>query len=105
MGSKLAACFLLVTALAFPAPAGAGGMAVHEFRVRGMTCALCAKAIEKALRDVEGVHEVRVDRHAERVRVVARAGVPADLLEAAIEGAGSYRAEPLPPPPAPEAPR
>ena len=82
---------------ALPAPAGtpAAEAAVHEFRVEGMTCALCARAIEKALQGVEGVKEVGVDRDAERVRVVADAGLSEDALVAAIEAAGSYRVQPI----------
>ncbi len=93
----LLVAFAVVTCLAPPAPAdpGAPEGAVHEFRVRGMTCALCARGIEKALRGVDGVLEVRVDRDAERVRVVARAEVPEDVLVAAIERAGAYEAEPV----------
>ncbi|MEE8508647.1 MAG: heavy metal-associated domain-containing protein [Myxococcota bacterium] len=63
------------------------------FQVEGMTCGLCAKAIEKALRDVEGVRQVDVDRKTERVTVVADTGLTFDRLEQAIESAGSYEAE------------
>ncbi len=65
------------------------------FRVEGMTCALCGKAIEKALRGVEGVRSVAVDRSAERVTVIADAAVPPQRIEQMIESAGSYEAEPL----------
>lgn len=99
----------LVLGLALvPPPVGAARAAepaVHDFRVRGMTCALCARAIEKALRRVEGVEEVAVDRDAERVRVVADSALPAEVLEAAIEGAGAYEAEPVDGPSRDEAPR
>ncbi len=71
--------------------------ATREFHVSGMTCGLCARAIEKGLREVDGVREVEVDRDAERVRVVASRGVTAATLEAAIEGAGAYEAEPVEP--------
>ena len=69
--------------------------ATREFHVSGMTCGLCARAIEKGLREVDGVREVQVDRQAERVRVVARRTISAATLEAAIEGAGAYEAEPV----------
>ncbi|MEX2206468.1 MAG: heavy metal-associated domain-containing protein [Myxococcota bacterium] len=63
------------------------------FRVGGMACALCGKAIEKTLRQVEGVRSVAVDQKAERVTVVANADVSTERLEQAIESAGSYKAE------------
>jgi copper chaperone CopZ len=86
---------LVAVALLFAGPVRAGepSTAAHEFHVTGMTCALCAKAIEKGLRSVDGVHEVRIDREAERVRVTASNHVSRGALEAAIEGAGSYRAD------------
>jgi mercuric ion binding protein len=63
------------------------------FHVEGMTCGLCAKSIDKALRGVDGVRSVEVDREAERVTVVADATLPDDRLEQAIEAAGRYEAE------------
>lgn len=86
----LAAMILL---LAGPVPADEASSAAHEFRVTGMTCGLCAKAIEKGLRGVDGVRDVQIDRDAERVRVVASSSLSASVLEAAIEDAGSYEAD------------
>jgi Cu+-exporting ATPase len=63
------------------------------FRVEGMTCALCAKAIEKTLREIEGVRSVQVDREAEEVAVVAEGDLAFDRIEQAIERAGPYQAE------------
>jgi Cu+-exporting ATPase len=63
------------------------------FRVEGMTCALCGKAIDKSLRQVEGVRRVAIDQEAERVTIVADAAVPTERLEQGIESAGSYKAE------------
>jgi copper chaperone CopZ len=70
-----------------------GAQRTSVFRVEGMTCALCSKAIDKALRDVGGVRSVQVDRKAEQVTVVADAALTPDRLEQSIEGAGPYRAE------------
>ncbi len=78
-----------------------GGIALAEsgpdrtsvFHVEGMTCGLCAKAIHKALGDVEGVRSVEIDRKAERVTVVADAELSGDRLEQTIESAGRYEAE------------
>lgn len=82
----------VVLALAGPVHAGEPAEAAHEFHVTGMTCSLCAKAIEKGLRGVDGMRDVQIDRKAERVRVIASNGLSPGLLEAAIEGAGSYEA-------------
>lgn len=80
-------------ALAGPVRADEPAEAAHEFRVTGMTCGLCAKAIEKGLRGVEGVRDVQIDRKAERVQVIAAGDLSPDVLEAAIEEAGSYEAD------------
>lgn len=86
----LAAVALL---LAAPIQADEPSAAAHEFHVSGMTCGLCAKAIEKGLRGVDGVRDVQIDRKAERVRVVASQDLSASALEAAIEGSGAYEAD------------
>lgn len=87
-----ALAMLLAAPLGAEEPAGT----VHEFQVTGMACGLCAKAVEKELRGVDGVRDVTIDRQTERVRVIASRDLSDDVLEAAIEGAGSYQAEPLP---------
>lgn len=74
-------------------PAGADAERTSVFRVEGMTYALCAKAIEKALRGVAGVRSVAVDPEAERVTVVADSALSPERIEQAIESAGSYTAE------------
>ena len=76
-----------------PALAGGGSDQTSTFRVEGMTCGLCAKSIEKALGDVDGVRSVEVDRKAERVTIVADAALTRDRLEETIESAGRYEAE------------
>jgi copper chaperone CopZ len=85
----------LLAALSWSASAAAQESAgrTSVFRVEGMTCALCGKAIDKALREVEGVRRVAVDVKAERVTIVADAAVPKERLEQGIESAGSYEAE------------
>ncbi len=67
-------------------------METHVFSVEGMTCSLCGKAIEKSLRGVEGVRDVRVDQKAERVTVVTSPDVGTASLVAAIQSAGRYTA-------------
>src|SRR3990172_5179584 len=66
-----------------------GFMQTLEIGVRGMTCAVCAARIEKALKKIQGVALARVNLAAERARVefdesIARPGE----LTAAIAGAG-----------------
>ena len=84
----LATLFLLAAG-----PAFAESDATTVFRVSGMTCGMCAKAIERALGDVPGVQSVEIDRDSGRVEVVAASTLDAGTLEAAIEAAGSYEAE------------
>ncbi len=58
-------------------------------RVTGMTCAVCARTVEKALRTVDGVHGVEVNLNSERAHVVYDAGrAPVSALVRAVEGAG-----------------
>jgi copper chaperone CopZ len=40
-----------------------------EIEIDGMTCDNCVRTIEKALHGVDGVREVRVDRHRRRATV------------------------------------
>jgi Cu+-exporting ATPase len=42
--------------------AGNGAMETREIGVTGMTCDHCARRVEKALRGVDGVSDVRVNR-------------------------------------------
>ncbi len=62
------------------------------YKVEGMTCALCNKAIQKSLRQVEGVKSVDVDRATKRVTVTAAPTVEPDSLKHAIESAGRFTA-------------
>lgn len=93
--TRLPAVLCLAAALlvAIPALAEGGPAYATVFHVEGMTCALCAKAIERALRDVEGVRSVAIDRKAERVTVVADAAIATERLEQTIEAAGPYGAD------------
>lgn len=84
---------LAILAVSAPALADPAADRTSVFRVEGMTCGLCAKAIDKALREVEGVRSVQVDREADEVAVVADGDLASDRLEQAIEAAGPYRAE------------
>jgi Zn2+/Cd2+-exporting ATPase len=64
-----------------------------DLRVGGMDCASCASAIEGALRQLEGVDDVRVDVVGGKVRVKYAEGVLARSdLTGAIRRVG-YRVE------------
>jgi Cu+-exporting ATPase len=65
------------------------------YKVEGMTCALCNKAIQKPLRTVEGVKSVDVDRATKRVTVTAARTVEANSLKHGIESAGRFTATQL----------
>ena len=54
--------------------------------VEGMTCEHCEQTVDEALRDVEGVEDVSVDRDAERADVEGEADQ--DALVRAVEDAG-----------------
>jgi len=62
-----------------------------EFKVDGMTCGHCAGAVTKAVKQLDGGAEVKVDLAAGRVSV--RSNASAQALSAAISEAG-YPAKP-----------
>ncbi len=62
------------------------------YKVEGMTCALCNKAIQKSLRTVEGVKSVDIDRATKRVTITAAPTVEPNSLKHAIESAGGFTA-------------
>ncbi len=98
MTGRLASVALALAVLwAAPALPEQAATETQVFAVAGMTCSLCGKAIEKSLRGVEGVRDVRVDSKAETVTVVTSREVGAASLLAAIESAGSYTAAPVEP--------
>ena len=53
---------------------------------------MCESAVRGAVKEVDGVKEVRVDRKAKRVSVDCAPGVSVETLAEAIESAG-FRAE------------
>ena len=68
-------------------------MASCDLRVSGMDCASCAAAVEGALKQLEGVHDVRVDVVGGRVRVgYAEGKVARGDFSGAIQRVG-YRVE------------
>ncbi len=54
---------------------------------------MCEKAVRGAVKEVDGVKDVRIDREAERVWVDCAAEVSAKALVDAIESAGKFQAE------------
>ena len=54
---------------------------------------MCEKAVRWAVKEVDGVKDVRIDRKAQRVWVDCAAAVSAEELVAAIESTGKFRAE------------
>lgn len=64
-------------------------LATCDLRVRGMDCASCAATVESSLRQLEGVHDVRVDVVGGRVRVgYAEGKVARGDLSGAIQRVG-----------------
>lgn len=79
--------------MSVPSPMSTTQAGTHELRVRGMTCAGCAATVEGALRQVEGVSDVRIDVIAGRVRVGYTGDTPDPSdFSAAVERAG-FRVE------------
>lgn len=64
------------------------------FKVSGMTCGHCQKAVEAAIGQLDGVQSVRVDLKAGEAKVVGHANDQA--VTAAVEDAG-YAAAPTSP--------
>lgn len=67
--------------------ADSGGLETRDIGISGMTCDKCVARVEKALRGVGGVRDVRVDRTAARATVTferARTDIP-ELHEALLK--------------------
>lgn len=68
----------------------------RTFRVRGMTCASCARAVERALAAVPGVDQVSVNLALDRATITAPDEVQVDSLQRSVSDAG-YELIPSPP--------
>jgi Zn2+/Cd2+-exporting ATPase len=78
-----------VTDVAGTGVPGSAGSATCELLVEGMDCASCAATIERALRRLDGVEDVRVDVMGGKVRVgYAERRLARGDLAGAIQGAG-----------------
>ncbi len=60
----------------------------HQFAVKGMTCASCAKRVEQALAAVPGVLDATVNLATEQVSVVTTSTIPPADLAQALQQAG-----------------
>ena len=78
-----------VVLLATPALAGS---ARTTLTLSGLTCAACSPAVTKALKHVEGVHEVTVSDDRTKAVVVADEGLSPEALAEAVRQLG-YGAE------------
>ena len=82
-------------------PEVAAKMKTVRIPVQGMTCAVCAANVKKALQSVDGVQEAEVDLARREARVRYDDGkVPSEQLVAAIHRLGYKAGTPVP-----EAPR
>jgi mercuric ion binding protein len=78
---------LLAVALLAPLAAAAGEITTR-LHIEGMHCALCAPAVSKALKEVEGVKNVSVSADDKQAMVVTDESVTAEALTAAVVKAG-----------------
>ncbi|MBC7360620.1 MAG: heavy-metal-associated domain-containing protein [Desulfacinum sp.] len=61
---------------------------METFKVKGMSCGHCVKAVEKALGEIPGVTGVRVDLASGQVSVEASGPVDRTMIKEKIEKAG-----------------
>jgi len=69
-------------------------MASTTYRVTGMTCEHCVRAVTGELRRLDGVREVTVELVPEgssTVTLTSEAPLPAGTVAAALDEAGDYR--------------
>jgi copper chaperone CopZ len=83
---RLLLSFITITYL-FPVGVLAGEVTTR-LRIEGMNCALCAPAVTKALKQVEGVRTVDVSVTEKRAVVVTDETVATATLTAAVAKAG-----------------
>ena len=56
--------------------------------IEGMVCMNCVKHVDKALRDIQGIKDVKVSLEDKTAQVQLGEDVPDDVLKTAIEDAG-----------------
>lgn len=60
----------------------------RKFEVKGMTCAACSAAVERAVKKIKGVDNVNVSLLLNNMTVSAPPGIGDDIIIKAVEGAG-----------------
>ena len=61
---------------------------VKVIKVNGMSCEHCSKKIEKALKGIKNVNDVKVDLINKNVKVVLKEDISNDILKSEIEDLG-----------------
>jgi copper chaperone CopZ len=67
-------------------------MTSQTFTISGMTCEACTKLTAKRIKNIDGVHDARVDLEAKTAIVEAERSITAQEINTAF-GDSSYRAE------------
>ncbi|MCS7212651.1 MAG: cation transporter [Candidatus Calescibacterium sp.] len=76
-----------------PAVAIASDVEEKTIKVSGMTCSKCSKAVEKAVKKVDGVIDAKADHKAGICKVKMKAGTDVQKILIAIKDAGYEPAE------------
>lgn len=63
-------------------------MVTATYRVQGMTCDHCVKAVSTEVAAIPGVSDVRVDLASGQVTVISDAALDTDTVRAAVDEAG-----------------
>ncbi len=61
---------------------------VTEYKIAGMTCEHCVRAVTEELSKIGGVEDVRVDLATASARVESSEPLPLDAVRAAVDEAG-----------------
>ena len=59
-----------------------------NLKVKGMTCSSCEVLIERSLKELSGVEEVKVDRAKELVKIKGSDNISLDDLQTALRDKG-----------------
>ncbi len=68
----------------------------HTYRIHGMSCAGCVTHVDEALRNVEGVSNVKVDLQKSEAVIEMKSHVPLEKLQAALKSSGGNYSISLP---------
>jgi len=67
-----------------------------SFAVEGMTCASCARIVERGLKKIEGIEYVSVNLATEKAYVVGNTSINEEILQQAVEKTGYHYSADLP---------